>query len=71
MELTPELKRQKAHALKAYRTAIRLKYALLADDEIMRRLPELEKRIHAAIAAGQPLELDPAEMFTEATEAAE
>jgi len=49
--------------LKAMRSAIRLRYSLLADAEIYRSLPELEKRIDAALAAGEPLELNPGSVF--------
>ncbi len=68
MRTTTELQRRKAAALKAYRAAIRLKYALLADDEIGRVLPKVEARIEAAIAAGEPLALNPGDVFNEATE---
>lgn len=51
------LEMQKANALKALRTGIRLKYALLADEEINDRLPALEKEIDRALAEGEPLEI--------------
>ena len=42
-------------ALKAYKTAVRLKHSLAADDEIARTLPEIEAQIDAALAAGKPV----------------
>lgn len=57
---------QKARALKAMRTAIRLKYALLADEEINRVLPELATAFDDAVTAGQPFELDIRSVFEEA-----
>lgn len=57
------LEMQKAAALKALRAGIRLKYALRADAEINERLPELERRIDNAIAAGTPLELTVGELL--------
>lgn len=48
---------QKRAALKAVRTSIRLKYSLMADEEINRKLPELERRIEDALETGEPLEL--------------
>lgn len=65
MRATTELQRQKAAALKAMRTAIRLKYSLLADDEIARVIPELEDRIDAALAAGEAIAIDPGSVFAE------
>ena len=52
-----EIEQQKFAALKAFRTGIRLKHALAADAEINDRLPDLEKRIDEALAAGTSLEL--------------
>lgn len=63
-QLTP-LEIQKAQILKAYRTAIRLKHSLLADQEIAERLPELEKQIDRALASGRTLELNPAKVWDE------
>lgn len=56
--------------LKAYRAAIRLKYALLADEEIARNLPSLEQEIDDALISGQPLELNPGTVFGGAVEKA-
>ncbi len=63
-QLTP-LEIQKAGILKAYRTAIRLKYSLLADAEVAERLPEVEKQIDHALASGRTLELNPATVWDE------
>lgn len=56
---------KRAGALKAYRAAIRLKYALMADEEINATLPAVEQRINNALALGQPIELNPGEVFSE------
>ena len=53
----------KSRALKAARTAIRLKFSLLADEEINRVLPEVESAIDKAIAAGKPYKLDVRSIF--------
>lgn len=63
MKMLTDLEIQKVAALKAYRAAIRLKYALLADEEIYKTLPEVEERINNALALGKPLELSPGEVF--------
>lgn len=55
----------KAAARKAVRTAIRLKYSLLADAEVNRILPDVEAAMDAAIAAGKPYELDVRSVFEE------
>lgn len=55
----------KSQILKAYRAAIRLKYALKADDEIARRLPEVEKAIDTALLAGEPVSVDVLTAFGE------
>lgn len=65
MRFTTELERKRTAILKAYRTAIRLKYALQADEEIGRRLPEIEEQINTALASGKPLELNPGDVFFE------
>jgi hypothetical protein len=54
---------QKAAMLKAARQAIRLKHSLEADAEIYERLPELERRIEAALLTGRPLEFTVAELL--------
>jgi hypothetical protein len=58
--MTPktELEIQKAGAIKAARSQIRLKYSLMADAEAARVLPELSRRIDAALQEGKPLALD-------------
>ena len=65
MKTLTDIDIKKTAALKAYRTAIRLKYALMADEEIYRTLPAVEDRINQALALGQPIELNPAEVFGE------
>ena len=65
MKTLTDLEIQKAAALKAYRTAIRLKHALAADAEIAATLPAVEARINDALALGQPIELNPGEVFRE------
>lgn len=59
------LQLQKAAALKALRTGIRLKYSLLADEEINRLIPALETRIDDAIASGRQLELTVGQLLDE------
>ena len=63
MRQRTELEQDKASILKAYRAGIRLKHSLAADAEINARLPEIEARLDAALAAGKPLELDPGEIY--------
>lgn len=64
MKETTELERRRAAMLKARRSAIRLKYSLMADDEIARDLPAFEAEIDAAISAGKMYELSPGDVFT-------
>lgn len=63
MKETSEIQRQRAAVLKAYRTAIRLKHALAADEEIAVRLPEVERRMDDALARGESLELTVSQVF--------
>ena len=65
MKVLTDLEIEKAAMLKAYRSAIRLKYSLVADREISKALPEVEKRIDAALQSGNPLELNPGQAFEE------
>ena len=55
----------KRAALKALRTAIRLKHSLAADAELNQRLPALEARIDAAIATGKRLEISIGQILDE------
>lgn len=48
----------RAAALKAARTQIRVKHSLAADAEIARVIPELERKIDAALQEGKPITLD-------------
>lgn len=50
-----ELERKKL--LKAVRAMVRLKYALMADEELNRVLPQIAGDFDRAIAAGKPYEL--------------
>lgn len=54
-EISPD--REIKAILKAKRAEIRLKYSLLADQEIADTLPELEKRLLAALEAGERPEI--------------
>lgn len=54
---------ERARALKAYRTAIRLKYSLLADEEINEKLPAVEEAFNKAVAGGQPFQLQVGSVF--------
>lgn len=51
--------------MKATRMSIRLKYSLMADEEINERLPELEARIDLALQNGIPMSLNPAHYVEE------
>jgi hypothetical protein len=62
-ELSSVQRRELDAVLCQYRTAIRLKHALNADAEIAERLPEIEARVLASLAAGASLKLDVAEVF--------
>ena len=48
---------QRAKLLKAATSAIRLKHSLRADEEIKRKLPQLEREITLALESGRPFEL--------------
>jgi len=52
---------EKAKILKAVRSAIRLKHALGADEELNEVLPRVEAEVDRAIAEGKLLELNPAD----------
>lgn len=54
-EISPE--REVKALLKAKRAEIRLKYSLLADEEIARELPELERKLLAQLEAGDGITL--------------
>lgn len=54
---------EKAKILKAARTAIRLKYSLLADKELAEALPRLSDRIDNALSVGRAFKMTPAELF--------
>ncbi len=58
MNKLSELDLQKKQLLKAVRSNIRLKYSLLADEELNEKLPEIERQIEVAIQAGEEFELD-------------
>lgn len=53
-----EIQLQKRQLLKALRANIRLKYSLLADEELNQKLPEVEAAIDLAIQNGKEYELD-------------
>lgn len=53
----------RAAVLNGYRTAIRLKHKLNADEEIARVIPEVEERINQALQNGEEIELNPGEVF--------
>lgn len=61
-----EIEVRKGQMLKAARTAIRLKHSLAADEELNRKLPDLERDFDEAVAEGRPLELDPWSVADEA-----
>lgn len=49
---------KRAAILKAVKSNVRLKYAILADEELNRILPELAARFDKAMAEGKFFELD-------------
>lgn len=55
----------RARVLKAYRAAIRLKHSLAADEEIARRLPQVQADIDTALLGGAEISVDPASAFGE------
>lgn len=67
MALRPynEFEVARARALKAYRSAIRLKHSLAADEEIARTLPDVEAAINLALTTGEPIAISPAVAFEE------
>ena len=50
-------------AIKVARSAIRLKYSVLADREINERLPEIQATVRRAIDEGRDYALDVAALF--------
>jgi hypothetical protein len=60
-QLTP-IELRKAAILKAYRSAIRLKHSLVADDEINATVPDVENRMNA-LSGSEILALNPGEAF--------
>jgi hypothetical protein len=65
MKRVTDLQLDKAAMLKAARSAVRLKYSLMADAELARVLPDLEERIDLAWANQTPLELNVGDVFNE------
>lgn len=59
MKQREESEQLRYNALKVARTAIRLKHAIAADNEINDRLPEIEARINELEMRGRAWELDP------------
>lgn len=53
-----DIELQRAQMLKALRSAIRLKHALRADEELNQKLPEFEAAFDKAVQAGKHFELD-------------
>jgi len=53
-----EIELQRAQMLKALRSAIRLKHALRADEELNEKLPTFEAEFDRAVQAGKRFELD-------------
>lgn len=60
-----EFEVKRAAALKAFRSAIRLKHSIAADAEIARVLPEVEEAIDTALHTGEPIALDASTAFRE------
>lgn len=61
--MSSSIERQKRAIIKAYRSAVRLRYSLMADDEIGRDLEAVVERINDAIANGRPLEIEAAKVY--------
>ncbi len=55
-------------AKKVARTALRLKYSILAEREINEALPDIEAAINLAYAQGREFSLNPSEFFELDTE---
>lgn len=60
-----EFETARARILKAYRTAIRLKHSLRADEEIAQTLPAIQAAIDAALLNGEELAVEPGQVFAE------
>jgi hypothetical protein len=63
MRWTTDIERARAKALKTIRAAIRLKHSLAADEEIAKKLPEIEAAFDKAVNDGRPFELSPGSVF--------
>lgn len=63
--MRPKTKREMTiqEAKKVARTALRLKYSILAEREINEALPAIEAEINKAFAEGRPFLMRPAEFF--------
>lgn len=53
----PDNEVTKAAYLKAVRTAVRLKYSLMADAELNKALPRAEKMVEEALRSGESKEI--------------
>lgn len=58
-----EVEMARLRALKTFRAAIRLKYALMAEEEINETLPAVEEEFNRAVAEGRPFKLLVGEVF--------
>lgn len=58
MSQKEEIELFRAKILKAVRSVVRLKYSLLADEELNRVLPDVDKSIDEAINKGRVFELE-------------
>lgn len=65
IDYEPTVDELRMAALKAHRSAIRAKYATLADHEIKRTVAQVKAQFDDAIAAGKPLELEAGRVFNE------
>lgn len=66
-ESTP-LQIKLAQAEKAYRVAVRLKYSLMADEEIKTDGPVVLRKIHDALQTGKPIDFSPGAVFKAITD---
>jgi hypothetical protein len=63
MQETTPLAIKLAQAEKAYRTAVRLKYSLMADEEIKTNGPGVLREIHDALQMGRPIDFSAGAIF--------
>ena len=58
-----KIEMERAKLLKLYRSMIRAKHALAADEEINETLPRVEEAFNKAVAMGKPFQIEAASVF--------